>query len=192
MSSSWSAPLFLLSAIAVTASANAQGMIPSAISATIAQAANQSYETCLAPSWEGNPKRLEKFQREAGPALQKYIALVRASKNPGPAFKRRPIRSWFLDGTEVKKFDQIIDPWAARTTRFEESNLELAKGGIFGRAVWRAYGEDGAFLGMYDAKLVIASEGFRLVSLKLWSPEKVDQASSPFEPCPEPEGRQKD
>lgn len=162
----------------------AQGFIVDAISNTVANAGKTPGDGCVPLNWDFAPKRWAKFEREAKPALDKYLALVAMGKNPGHAFKQRPTRHWAIDGQEVAKFANVIDPWASRIARVDQISLTLADNTIFGQGIWKAYDNSGAVLGTYDAKLVIASEGYRLVELNLWSPSNEGRAIPRFAQCP--------
>lgn len=169
----WKWMLFVTSVwVALPAQAQQSPLIIDAISQTVGKAGGGFPSKCDVNGLQNKPKALAKFNREAEPALQKYLALAATGEDPGPAFKRRPVRIWALDGIQFKQFSTIRDPWASQLSKLELVGMNLGVSDLFGHAVWRAYAKDGSPLGAYDAVTVIASEGHRLVELYLWSPEQ--------------------
>lgn len=173
----------LAACLMMSSAAEAQSpLVIGAVGQTVGRASGSTLGRCDVTGRQNKPKAVTKFHREAEPALQKYLALAAMGKNPGPAFKRRPVRVWALDGEQTKQFGTIRDSWASQTARLELVGWNLGVSDIFGHAVWRAYAADHSLLGTYDAVTVVASEGHRLVELRLWSPGQEGEASpiSPF------------
>jgi hypothetical protein len=157
MAAAWAAP------------AMAQGLIPSVISATIANMNQGMPEACLDGSWEPTAEQAARFTAEAEPALRAYLALAAAGADLRPAFTgRRADRRWRIDGEEPD-FAAVRDPWAARVARLELVGLRLGGAKVRGRALWRAFAADGAELGSYDGLFRRKTHGFEVSSLDLFT-----------------------
>lgn len=140
-------------------------------------------EKCLALEWMPGPKAIDRFNREAEPALRAYLDLATTNADPTPSFKgSRPYLRWMLDGEQVADIATIRDPWAVHVDRLEQVELTLGRAGNYGRGVWCAYAADGAFLGTYYVRLARKTKGYGVNWVDLWSPGMEHQAKplTPF------------
>lgn len=153
---------------------------------TIANMSSGWPKDCLALEWKEDAAAVARFDREAEPALQAYLALAAARADVTPAYKTRLPGPWALDGVPNNKIGTISDPWAGKVARLEKVGVTLGRGKVFGHGVWRAFDADGHLLGTYDAELIRKTKGYAVMRLRLWSPGQEDKIRSLTPYCGEP------
>jgi hypothetical protein len=178
----WLAAIALVGLNQASSARPQYSIMPAVIGNTIASMSNGAPKGCLALEWKAKPEAIARFEAEADPAINAYLALASKGVDPTPAYKRRFPGPWQLDGDIPPDLHLIKDPWAPRIARLERTGIMLGLDEVFGHAVWRAYDAAGNLLGTYDADLIRKTKGYAVSRLELWSPGHEAQVRpvSPF------------
>jgi len=178
----WLAAIALVGLNQASSARPQYSIMPAVIGNTIASMSNGAPKGCLALEWKAKPEAIARFEAEADPAINAYLALASKGVDPTPAYKRRFPGPWQLDGDIPPDLHLIKDPWAPRIARLERTGIMLGLDEVFGHAVWRAYDAAGNLLGTYDADLIRKTKGYAVSRLELWSPghEAQVRPMSPF------------
>lgn len=166
----WLAAIALVGLNQASSARPQYSIMPAVIGNTIASMSNGAPKGCLALEWKAKPEAIARFEAEADPAINAYLALASKGVDPTPAYKRRFPGPWQLDGDIPPDLHLIKDPWAPRIARLERTGIMLGLDEVFGHAVWRAYDAAGNLLGTYDADLIRKTKGYAVSRLELWSP----------------------
>ncbi len=160
----------IVSSLFIANTADAQA-IYDAIAFAVGQAGRGSQQ-CLLLKEARNPVLAARFRNEAEPALRLYLALAATSTNVMAAYKRPWGDAWSIDSVSNHDLKMVHDPWAAKITRLELVGAVAGQeeDGLYGHALWRAYGANNDLLGTYEMLGVRKTSGYALNQLALWSP----------------------
>ena len=163
--------LFCLPLVAASASAPAPAQstfIPSVIGQTVMNSTlNSGYpSSCYDPSTPTHPKSFATADLRSKLAMADYIKFSEMGHPDWAFFGLGMNRT--VDGVAMKNAANA-DPWIGKVVGIERITLAVGNANNQYRAQWKAYGEGGALLGIYDAYLRRAKDRARILQLKQYS-----------------------